>query len=352
MFWLPGNWASLWRYWWALGSFGKALSNLLSHNPGFAPERLVSFSIDPRLSGYDFAAGNQIYRDILQRLQNLPAVQAAAVAEIGPLMHSRSMTNVSVEGFWSHNPEDYDSDINAVGAGYFRTLGTPLIAGREFTAADHADAPQVAIVNQAFAKHFLPAQNPIGKHFHRGSGGPFDIEIVSVVKDANTMNLREAQSPAYYMPLDQYFAKETRSRRVSFFLRSSANAATLERDIRATVRAIAPNLPVYDLKTMAERVNESIYTERLSALLAVLFGSLASILAAVGLFGVVAYSVARHTPEIGIRLALGALPAQVLRLVMRGASACGGWHSHRHPRRIGTHSPHERPTPTECPLAA
>jgi putative ABC transport system permease protein len=299
------------------GLFAETLSNLLTQNPGFIPERLVTFSLDPSLSGYAVPAGNQICRDILQRLQSLPNVQSAALAETGPLMHSRSMTNVSVEGFTSDNPDDADSDINGVGAGYFRTIGTPLISGREFTANDRAGAPKVAVINQAFAKHFLPSRNPIGKHMHQGSGGPLEIEIVGVVRDTNTMSIREAQSPAYYIPFDQFVAAERQLRRASFFIRSPALPSTLERDIRSVVHAIAPNVPVFNLKTMTERVNESVYTERFSALLAVLFGALAAVLAGVGLYGVVAYSVARRTPEIGIRMALGALPSQVLRLVMK-----------------------------------
>ncbi len=310
------------------GLFAKTLSNLLTQNPGFIPDRLVTFALAPRLSGYNYDSGNQLYRDILQRLQSLPNVQSAAIAETGPLIHSRNTTNVSVEGFTSNTPEEALTEFNAIGAGYFRTLETPLISGREFTPADGPDAAPVAVVNQAFAKHFLPGQNPVGKHMHRGSGGPFEILIVGLVKDSNTTNLREPQTPAYYMPLEQYFANERATRhsssqpaataqRAFFFIRSSLQPSTLESDIRSIVHTIAPNVPVFNLKTMSERVNESVYTERFSALLAVLFGVMAAVLAAVGLYGVVAYSVARRTSEIGIRMALGALPAQVLRLVMK-----------------------------------
>lgn len=310
------------------GLFAKTLSNLLTQNPGFIPERLVTFALDPRLSSYHYDAGSELYRDILQRLGSLPGVESATLAETGPLMHSRNTTNVSVEGFTSNTPEEAITEFNAVGAGYFRTIETPLIAGREFTAADGADAAPVAIVNQAFAKHFLAHQNPVGKHMHRGSGGPFEIQIVGVVKDTNTTSLREPQSPAYYMPLEQYFANErairhgsshpaANARRAFFFVRSSMPPATLERDIRSIVHAAAPNVPAFNMKTMSERVNDSVYAERFSALLAVLFGVIAAILAGVGLYGVIAYSVTRRTPELGIRMALGAPPAQVLRLVMK-----------------------------------
>jgi len=300
------------------GLFGKTLFSLLSHNPGFIPDRLMTFSLDPRLSGYNDDRSSQICREIQQRLQNLPYAQSVAMAEDGPLFNSRSMTNVSVQGFTPRDPDDAGSDIDGVGPGYFRTLGTSLISGREFEQTDEWDAPRVAIVNQAFVKHFLPGQLAVGKHMHQGSGGPLEIEIVGVVKDMNTENLREPQGPAYYIPLAQYGTeRKLRHNRASFFIRSTALTATIERDIRNIVHTVAPNVPVYNLKTMSERVNDSVYTERFSAFLAVLFGALATVLAAVGLYGVVAYSVARRTPEMGIRLALGALPSQVLRLVMK-----------------------------------
>jgi predicted permease len=233
-----------------------------------------------------------------------------------------------VEGFTSNTPEEAITEFNAIGAGYFHTVGTPLISGREFSEADGADAAPVAIVNQAFAKHFLANQNPVGKHMHGGSGGPFEIQIVGVVKDTNTSSLREPQGPAYYMPLEQYFANEraiphgsshpsANAQRAFFFIRSSMPSSTLAHNIRSIVHAVAPNVPVFNLKTMSERLNDSVYTERFSTLLAVLFGVMAAVLAGVGLYGVVAYSVARRTPELGIRMALGALPAQVLRLVMK-----------------------------------
>ncbi len=310
------------------GLFGKTLFTLLSHNPGFVADRLITFSLDARLSGLhgDVAVG--IYDDVQQRLRSLPYTQSVAIAENGPLFNSRSWTNVFVEGFTPRTPEDSDCDLDGVSPGYFRTLGTPLLAGREFTPADSSEAPQVAVVNQAFVNHFLRGQTAVGKHMHRGSNTPLDVEIVGVVKDMNTDNLRDPQGPAYYMPLEQMYAAEQSIRRGSshpplsafraqFFVRSSAPRENIENDIRNIVHKIAPNVPVYNMKTMTERANDSIYAERFSALLAVLFGAVATLLAAVGLYGVVSYSVARRRQEMGIRLALGALPSQVLGLVMK-----------------------------------
>ena len=310
------------------GLFGKTLFTLLSHNPGFVADRLITFSLDARLSGLHGDVASSIYDDVQQRLQSLPYTQSVAIAENGPLFNSRSWTNVFVEGFTPLTPEDFACDIDGVSPGYFRTLGTPLLTGREFTPADSSDAPQVAIVNQAFVNHFLRGQIAVGKHMHRGSNTPLDVEIVGVVKDMNTGSLRDPQAPAYYMPLEQMYAAEQSIRRSSshpplsafraqFFVRSSAPRETVGNDIRSIVHKIAPNVPVYNMKTMTERANDSIYAERFSTLLAALFGAVATLLAAVGLYGVVSYSVARRRQEMGIRLALGALPSQVLGLVMK-----------------------------------
>ncbi|HEX4230888.1 MAG TPA: ABC transporter permease [Bryobacteraceae bacterium] len=301
----------------AAALFAKTLIGLLQHDPGFRPDRLLVFSIDPRLSGYKTDRGLALYRGVLDRLRQLPGVSLVSVAGNGPLAGDESSTNITVEGYQARADENMDADTNSVGADYFRTLGTPLVRGREIEERDQTSSAPVAVVNEAFVRRFLAGKDPIGKRMEKGSGGKLDIEIVGVVKDAVNLNLREVPKPTYYVPLEQSYAHTAAIPNATFFLRTSGDTKALEKSVRALVRTFDQNLPVYNVATMKDVVNHSVYTDRMTAILASAFGALALLLAGVGLYGVVAYSVARRTTEIGIRLALGAQPGQVLRMVMR-----------------------------------
>jgi predicted permease len=297
--------------------FAKTLIGLLTHDPGFQPDRLLVFSLDSRLSGYKVDRGLALYRGVLDRLRQLPGVTLVSMAKSGPLAGDETSTNVTVEGYQARTDQNFNTDTNAVGANYFRTLGTPLIKGREIEERDQTSSAQVAVVNEAFVRRFLAGKDPIGKRMENGAGGKLDTEIVGVVKDAVNLDLREVPNPTYYVPLEQSYAHAAAIPNATFFLRTSGDTKALEKSIRALVRTFDANLPVYNVSTMNELVNHSVYTDRMTAILASSFGVLALLLAAVGLYGVVAYSVARRTTEIGIRLALGAQPGQVLRMVMR-----------------------------------
>ena len=217
----------------------------------------------------------------------------------------------------AQNEDDEDSSYNETGADYFRTLGLPLISGREFTPQDIAATPKVAVVNEAFAKHFFGGQNPIGRRFDRGKSGTpkYEIEIVGLVKNAKYSSIQEAPPRVFYIASVQYVRQDSQS----FYVRTGLDPKLISNSIRATISSLDPNLPVRDLKTMQTQVDENLFAERLMALLTAGFAGLATLLAAIGLYGVLSFNIARRTREIGIRMALGATQGNVRKLVVREA---------------------------------
>jgi len=229
-----------------------------------------------------------------------------------------------VDGYEPKEDEDMNPSFNAVGPGFFATMSTSLLAGREFTDRDGEGAPAVAVVNETFAQYFFKKENPIGRRF--GLGRRSDpsrpvMEIVGVVKDAKNTNLREAKRRFVYVP----FAQQPDQGDMTFFVRAaSGDAAALGTSVRAAVKARDPNVPIYSVKTMSVQMDESLIAERMVAGLSAAFGLLATLLAAVGLYGVMSYTVARRTREIGIRIALGAARRTVLGLVLRDVMLLAG----------------------------
>jgi predicted permease len=297
------------------GLFARSLFNLLRVDPGFRTERLLTFAIDPSLNGYTKERGFALFHDLQERLARLPGVVAAGAASPGPLTHSNRGSNVTVEGYRAREDEAMDVSQHAVGPGYFRTLGTPMVRGREVTERDLASPDKVVVVNEAFVRRYFGERNPLGRHMMFGASDTRlpDREIVGVVRDFKHNSLRETPKPAVYST----YTNDESLGRMEFYVRGDRDTATLGAQIRRLVQQMDAGLPVFDMQPVEIQVAESIEVDRLIAILSCAFGVLATLLAAIGLYGVVAYTVARRTAEIGIRVALGAVPRDVLWLVMK-----------------------------------
>jgi predicted permease len=203
--------------------------------------------------------------------------------------------------------------VNGVGPTFFATMGQPLVRGRAFSVKDASGAPKVAIINETMARYFFGADSPLGHHIGWGRDKAADIEIVGVVKDSKSSTLRQEPQRFVYVP----YMQEPELGQMTFYVRARAGAPAIAASVRQVAQRVDPNLPIFDMKPMTTVVDESLFIERMVAALSVAFGALATLLAAIGLYGLMSYSVARRTREIGIRLALGAERGAVLWLVLK-----------------------------------
>lgn len=295
------------------GLFAHSLLNLRSIDTGVRTDHVMTFSIDPSLNNYSDAQVFQTYDRIQRSLGGIPGVRSVSMSAMPLLAGSEMGMGLKVPGYQAKEGEDSSTMVNLTGPGYLAAVGLPLINGRDIGEKDATNAPLVAVVNETLAHKYFGQESPIGRHIEiRHQRKNFDAEVIGVVHDFKHGSVRDERNPFVFMPYNQWI----RSMGMTFYVRTTQDPAAFGETITRTVRGVDSNLPVYDMKTLEEQASESLFVERAIAMLASAFGFLATLLAAVGLYGVMAYSVVSRTREIGIRMALGASTADVRSMIM------------------------------------
>ncbi|HEU4766010.1 MAG TPA: ABC transporter permease [Pyrinomonadaceae bacterium] len=294
----------------------KTLRNLKNVEPGFNANNLLLFSVDPNLIGYREERLARLYEQMFSRLEAVPGVQSVTFTRHPLLAWSSTTDSVFMANVLGPDgkPLERNAKVHTIRENFLQTMEIPLRAGRYLTEQDDARAPQVAIVNKLFAQTYLGDGNPIGKRFNFEADKPNEIEIVGIAEDAKYTSQREDVEPTVYRPWRQSLRSVGSA---TFEVRTNGDPLSIVAGIRQAVREVDGNLPVSDIRTQLQQADETTSMERLFAKLLAMFGVIAQLLAAIGLYGVMAYSVTQRTHEIGIRMALGADRGRVLRMVLR-----------------------------------
>lgn len=304
------------------GLFTKSLANINRVDPGLNTDGLITFAVSPGRNGYTPQRSAALFGRLEEDIAALPGVSAVTTSTTQLLSGDMRTTEVFVEGADRRPEADRGTQYDEIGPRYFRTLGVPLIAGRDFTSADSANAPRVAIVNERFARQFGLGRDAVGKRTSRGTAA-LDVRIVGVVRDFNHTNLRDT-APMYFVPHRQ---GTRRPGLITFYVRAPASVEAIAPALRGAVRRLDANLPVEELRTMEDAMRGATTRERLMTVMTGSFAILATLVAAIGLYGMLAYTVAQRTQEIGLRMALGATRARIRWIVLRqvlGVAAAGG----------------------------
>ncbi len=299
------------------GLFIQSLFNVARVDLGMKIDQVIAFSVSPSRNGYSAERSATLFRELDQRLNDLPGVDSASVSMIPLLTDSNSDNNVTVEDFDASPDTNTTSSLNVVGPRFFETLSIPVLAGRRFSSQDTEGRPKVAIVNRAFAEKFELGDAVVGKRMARATGSDveLDIEIVGLVADAHYSTVKDNPPPQFFVPIGQTPGLGS----TVFYVRTQSGSDALMRAIPPLVAEFDPNLPVENLTTLENVSRQTIVIERLMGTLAGLFAGLATLLAAVGLFGVLNFSMAQRSTELGLRAALGASPAGLKGMMLRHA---------------------------------
>jgi putative ABC transport system permease protein len=294
------------------GLFTKSLMNVSRVDLGLNIDNLIMFGVSPHLNGYDTARSHALFERIDAEMRAVPGVTGVAASMVPLLGGSQWGTSVAVQGFTSGPDTDTHSYYNEIGPGYFRTVGIPLMAGREFTAADVAGTQKVAIVNEAFATKYNLGRDAVGKRMSIG-GSKLNMEIVGIVQNAKYSDVKQAFPPIFFTP----YRQNDRAGAMYFYVRGSSDPEQILRTVPSVVARLDANLPVDELKTMPQQARQNVFMDRMVSTLSASFATLATLLAAVGLYGVLAYTVGQRTREIGLRMALGADASRMRGMILK-----------------------------------